>query len=257
MTLKLYKYVSMPVAKLILEGSKIGFTKPKYFNDPFDQPAAIPAPAGNAFEALFANVGAQGKSYIWGENTAILSLTRTATSPLMWAHYSDSHRGAVIEFDAAAAGLTDHGTNMIPAQFGSVIYVRGFNTSPYQSSFGVGITVGETHQFVLEHYEKWQRLFLTKPLDWAYEEEVRVVKCVKGVSGVNCATDSGVFSVFKPAAGGEVHAFHLPPGAITGVTVGVRATESHLAALKGMAPDLTYTRAKLQASAYAVVLQPA
>lgn len=69
MTLKLYKYVSMPVAKLILEGSKIGFTKPKYFNDPFDQPAAIPVPTPNLAASLFAKLAADAKSHAWSENT--------------------------------------------------------------------------------------------------------------------------------------------------------------------------------------------
>jgi len=171
----------------------------------------------------------------------------------MWAHYADSHRGAVIELDAVAAGFTDPGSNMVPAHFGSVIYVRRFNSGPYLSEFKVGVTVGETHHFVLEHYEKWQRMFLTKPLDWAYEEEVRAVKCVKGVDGADCTTVSGTFTVIQPGAN-PVHAFHMPAAAITGVTVGLRATDEDLAALKAIRPDLKYTGAKLDAPSYAVIL---
>jgi hypothetical protein len=58
--LKLYKYVSMGAAKALLESSTIGFSKPMYFNDPFDQPKAIPVPTSNFPDALFAGIGAQG-----------------------------------------------------------------------------------------------------------------------------------------------------------------------------------------------------
>lgn len=173
----------------------------------------------------------------------------------MWAHYAQSHRGAVIEIDAAAAGMTDANTNMIPAHFGSVVYVSRFNAAPYQSKLtGVSVAVGATHNFVLDHYEKWQRLFLTKPLDWAYEEEVRVVKCVKGVKGQAVETESGVFSVFPGNDGTEVHAFHIPPEAITGVTVGLRASAKDLAELKALHPGIAFTKARLLGSAYAISL---
>src|SRR5260221_10129254 len=98
--MKLHKYVSMQTAKCILKSNTIGFSRPEYFNDPFDVPVAIPVATDNILEGLFANIGAQGKSFIWRKNTAILSLTRTPTSPLMWAHYANAHRGVVISFDA-------------------------------------------------------------------------------------------------------------------------------------------------------------
>lgn len=252
---KLYKYVPMAVAKMILEGSKVGFTKPKYFNDPFDRPAAIPVPTDDPAKKVLASIGAWAKGEMWADNSAILSMTRTAVNPLMWAHYGDSHRGAAIELDVAAAGLADHETNLIPAHFGSVIYVRRFNDGPYLSpEFKVGVVVGETHHFVLEHYEKWQRLFLTKPIDWAYEEEVRVVKCVKGVKGESVETKSGIFTVLPNGKGGEVHALHIPKAAITGVTLGLRATKQDHAELAKLRPDLTYTRAALDGAAYAMVV---
>lgn len=44
----LYKYVSMDVAKVILQTSTLGFTRPSDFNDPFDEPVAIPASTKDA-----------------------------------------------------------------------------------------------------------------------------------------------------------------------------------------------------------------
>ena len=155
------------------------------------------------------------KSTIWETNCAVLSLTRSAANALMWAHYADSHRGVVLEIDAVAAGFADLATNFIPAHFRSVIYTKRFNDGPYLSKFEGGVTVGQTHHFVLEHYEKWQRLFLTKPLDWAYEEEVRVVKCVHGVVSVD------------QVGGAPLYRFDVPPQAITALIGGVRATKQY------------------------------
>ena len=96
----------------------------------------------------------------------------------MWAHYADKHKGAVIEIDAREAGLT--GTDLlIPVQFGSVVYMkrpnpdvalaRGFDALRSQA-----VSSGE-NRFEIGNYEGLQRLFLTKPMPWSYEEEVRAV----------------------------------------------------------------------------------
>ena len=165
----LYKYTSLETVRRILEFARIGFSRPGFFNDPFDKPIATPVQTHNPISEIFANVAAQVKSTVWEQNTAILSLTRSPKNALMWAHYADNHRGAVLEIDASAAGFTDEKTNMIPAQFGSVVYSRSRQIGPYSSTFQESVNVGATHCFVLDHYEKWQRLFLTKPLDWAYD----------------------------------------------------------------------------------------
>jgi DUF2971 family protein len=103
-----------------------------------------------------------GKNYIWTENTGILSLTRTPTNPLMWAHYAEKHQGMVIGIDAVAAGLTDEKANLIPAQYGSVIYVSRRQDQPFIGKPQTSLTVGSTYHFPHDHYEKLQRLL---PLD--------------------------------------------------------------------------------------------
>jgi Protein of unknown function (DUF2971) len=249
--MKLYKYVSMNTAVQIVRSNTIGFSRPEYFNDPFDGPFAIPVPTSNVIEGLFAQIGAQGKSIILSKNTAILSMTRTPTSPLMWAHYADSHSGAVIGIDASVAGFLDVASNMIPAHYGSVVYSRQRNGGPYHSAFSEPVTVGATYHFVLSHYEKWQRLFLTKPMDWAYEEEVRVVKCIRGLSGEVCQNKSGLFSIIT-INGRELHAFHLPERSITEVYIGVRAPSDQVANMRMHRPDLAVYRCGVNPHAYAI-----
>jgi hypothetical protein len=102
----LYKYVSFEAGKAILGRNSIGFSQPKCFNDPFDLPTYPPEPAPNPVESLFSDVRTWVKNHIWAENTGILSLTRTPTNPLMWAHYADKHQGVVVGLDVVGAGLT-------------------------------------------------------------------------------------------------------------------------------------------------------
>ena len=191
----LYKYMTLETAQKVLVTNKIRFSRASFFNDPFDTPVATPVPTENPIDGMFADIGAQGKSNVWEQNTALLALTRTANNALMWAHYADSHGGAVLAIDTAIAGFLDVDTNMIPAHFGSVVYSRHRPSGPYGSKFETAVQVGKTHQFMLNHYEKWQRLFLIKPLEWAYEEEVRVAKCIEGLKPGNSVNKSGSWSV--------------------------------------------------------------
>lgn len=63
---------------------------------------------------------------------------------------------------------------------------------------------------------------------------------------------SGTFTVVPREDGGELHAFHVPPDAIVGMTIGLRATKKDLAGLKALGPDIRYGRATLDEPIYAV-----
>ncbi len=242
----LYKYTSLDAARQILASAQIGFSRPGFFNDPFDKPVATPEPSKDPITGVFAHVRAEAKSIIWEENTAILSLTRSPTNPLRWAHYSDGHRGAVLEINAHDAGFTNVESNMIPAQFGSVIYSRNRPTGPYYSTFNEGVEVGGTHHFVSSHYEKWQRLFLTKPLEWAYEEEVRVAKCLKGPdSHGSSSNESGNCNVIEFDYR-LLYCFEFPRHAITKAFVGVRADKSVVTELSNDYPEILVCPVKLE-----------
>jgi hypothetical protein len=140
----LYKYVSFEVGSKILECSSVRFTQAKFFNDPFDLPTYPESKGDNPVEGIFAKLHTMAKQFIWADNTGILALTRTPTNPLMWAHYADNHRGLVIGIDAEAAGFAEEKNNLIPAQYGSVIYVSKSQDQPFvskpQSALGVGTT---------------------------------------------------------------------------------------------------------------------
>ncbi|GLS32027.1 Protein of unknown function [Mesorhizobium albiziae] len=255
----LYKYVPFERGRQILEGSAVSFTRREFFNDPFDFPAYPQEPQGDPVSGFFANVRAWAKAQTWAEHTGILSLTRTAANPLMWSHYADQHRGLVIGIDAVAAGLTEESRNLIPAQYGSVIYVSRRLAAPFITPPETGIAVGSTYHFPHDHYEKLQRLFLHKPLCWSYEEEVRVVKCLKGVEAEPNGTPSGSFEIIRHD-GRATCCYRVPPSAIQELYVGLRAAPEAANVLvdgaKARLPGLAVHDSFLETGSFSIGFKP-
>ncbi|PDS54539.1 hypothetical protein CO663_34725 [Rhizobium anhuiense] len=218
----LYKYMPFTIGESVVRNNTILFSQPRHFNDPFDMPAYPDEATADPLSAIFAGLRTMVKNQAWADNSGILSLTRTPVNALMWAHYAEQHHGIVIGIDVATACLTDETSNFIPAQFGSVIYASRRETSDFATRPSTGIAVGATHHFPVDHYEKLQRVFLRKPLYWAYEEEVRVVKCLKGISGALAATPSGSFELSSTSAR-DLHLYKLPEGSIRELYIGIRA----------------------------------
>lgn len=223
-----YKYVPYESGVKIIDGNSIGFSHPHDFNDPFELTAGYPYSSLGAVTGIFEDVANWGKTHIWSHNSAILSLTRSPLNPLMWSHYANSHTGFVIGFDAAAAGFTSVETNLVPVQFGSIIYAATMPRSDFLSAFKEPLQVGGTFHFVHDHLEKFQRVFLHKSSVWSYEEEVRIVKCVKGVHDSR-QLPSGEFDVLN--LGDEnnrrlLYLLKLPQGSIKEVYLGLRNPSS-------------------------------
>jgi Protein of unknown function (DUF2971) len=255
----LYKYLSFTAGRATLRNSQVCFMQPKYFNDPFDKPRYPREPGANSPSDLFGPMRVLGKEFIWGENTGILSLTRTPTNPLMWAHYAEMHKGIVIGIDTIAAGFTKEESNLIPAQYGSVIYVSRRPMQQFISKAQAPLAVGATHHFPSDHYEKLQRIFLHKPICWSYEEEVRVLKCLNGLSESGGVTESGEFKIVS--TGDRVlHLFSLPKKAIKEVYFGLRtdndASDNLYYEIKELLPDLSVFECQLDDSALTVGYVP-
>lgn len=253
----LYKYASYNDGRKILESSSVLFTQPKFFNDPFDLPSYPEEKnSANPAERIFGRLRTMAKNTVWTENTGILSLTRTPTNPLMWAHYADKHRGMVIGIDVVAAGLTDENANLIPAQYGSVIYVSRRQDQPFIGKPERGLAVGSTYHFPHDHYEKLQRLFLHKPLCWSYEEEVRVVKCLKDIRNDAPDTPSGHFEVGTVNADQDLYFYSLPQGSIAEVYFGfgmdIFVSDSLLYDVKRCRPELKVFECHLNSTTLSV-----
>lgn len=228
-----YKYCE-PDRIDVLENGMIRFTQPADFNDPFE---ASPSFSGNRPDldgALLAQYlkdaepctpqvplqrladGAQNivclrrrfaldYSAKLSEHFVALCLSRSRSNLLMWAHYTDCHRGFVIGFDTDSeffkrgvfGGLRD------------VKYTKIRARAPEKD-------IRYATQEELDSYNS--SLFFTKSDDWAYEDELRIVRhpqdadCVPG----------------KPN-GWDICLFRFPLEAVREIIVGTPMTEDNLA----------------------------
>lgn len=217
----LYKYVTHEAGMKILQNGSLGFTQPCHFNDPFEVEAAYPHVDGNPFEALQRKIQNWAKKDILKRNTGILSLTRQPLNPLMWAHYGNEHKGMVIGIDASIPEFTCERTNLVPIQFGSVIYTNKKPDHQFLSYSNSPFKLDATFHFPQNQFERLQRMFLHKAACWSYEEEVRVVKCIKGAEHGG-AIESGRFSRID-VNGRPLYLLNLPKGVIREVYIGLRS----------------------------------
>ena len=88
------------------------------------------------------------------DSFGILSLSRSHSSLLMWAHYASEYTGYVIGFDEVKLfpNQVDHRGNSIK-----------------QSK----VTYSENRKFIEFKEDCWQELLCQKPIEWAYEQEER------------------------------------------------------------------------------------
>jgi hypothetical protein len=234
----LYKYV--PAARLdILTAGSVRFTQPRALNDPFEGAPLIDLGSDLAealsmidhdaqefwngrdpeekteenrkqFEAQVEELkldarkqmapAATGLGLMDRLNDAlgILSLSRTPSSLLLWSHYADSHRGFVIGFDENN-------------EFFRQKNYAGFSTFPRLVNY-----TSQRSLTSLSDPNYYERLLCEKPVEWAYEEEVRVFRTL----GENTVTE------FQDAAGFPIHLVKFPLECVNTIFVGAQASES-------------------------------
>lgn len=100
-------------------------------------------------------------------NFSVLSLSATLASHLMWAHYSDDHRGFVLEYDFSRLSYFDLRRRLcFPVFYTHKIrdatrYLAKTDMRDYNNLFG-------------------QLMCLVKNAEWAYEREWRIVHAIGG-----------------------------------------------------------------------------
>lgn len=129
----------------------------------------------------------------------ILCLTETKNNLLMWSHYTDSHRGFLIEFDPDHSFFNKpHKDQQI--DFGSLVKVDYPKTD-------------NRPKFVMEDNASIRSVFTTKSECWTYEQEWRIFQRLD-----QCPQP------FENN-GEKIHLFDLPPESITGIVIGCRMNE--------------------------------
>ncbi len=209
----LYKYVGIDGLRRILDGS-IRFTQPSAFNDPFELLPEIIVPndaperqISVSFDILAARRAApdseleaipegcrsndaMSRDIVQQLNqlVGVLSLSRVRDSLLMWSHYADQYAGAVVEFD----GSHEFFTGQIDIDYRPTRPRRHVNT--YLT--GAPIPVAE---------------LCAKSDQWAYEQEVRIVRAI-----ADCQPTGHVLRSFP------IFVQPIPAGAIKSVILGER-----------------------------------
>jgi hypothetical protein len=176
----IYKYTTIESAILILNSSKLKFSKPSDFNDPFDcnltintnntaeeidnhiellrkknnltdEKIKLVKSKFHNSEELFKITNNSIKQV--KEEFGITCFSKNEKNLIMWAHYCDKHKGICMKFDI----LADPDFFMIPFQ---VLYKNEYPNFNYiRNRDGLA-------KFLVE----------TKSKDWEYEQEIRVMK---------------------------------------------------------------------------------
>jgi len=124
----------------------------------------------------------------------VICFSHSENQPLMWAHYADSHRGAMIVFDPKSASLTRKAKPRGRMGFLSdVNYCATRPTINYQT---------------LTDIDLFQTYTLTKSEEWAYEKECRLVL---ELAEADSAIKNGA---------SEIHLLSIEPAAVRSIVFG-------------------------------------
>lgn len=130
-------------------------------------------------------------------DTGILCLSRTQSNLLMWAHYADSYKGFVIGFDRYHPFLNQRNLKGAEVPPRPVVY----------SSTRLEMHDGKKDGFV--------RLYCSKSLDWAYEQEER---CFMSFMDLTKATKLDDYDV-------PIVLYDIPRDAIKEIYIGARTSD--------------------------------
>jgi hypothetical protein len=185
-SMTVYKYMKPEIGELFLNNWSVAFSRPAYFNDPFDcHPGFVLQTEEEKAEKIEKMVRARSVSgfdederrhrsyaeyYVnWEERDSlaqyrdlithglfyVTSFTRTQKNVLMWSHYAKEHSGVLVGFC--------ENSELLKGRVRPVVYS---DERPRVQLFGneVGIIA-----------DAEMRSIFVKGLDWAYEQESRVV----------------------------------------------------------------------------------
>jgi hypothetical protein len=186
----LYKYVTLARIDVLKRGM-IRFTQPAALNDPFETNPNWAEYAKQLFDSMtemavkaFGPLGHLAKSNfsmagrrelirqklakmrrMWGDDVAILCMSKIKNNLLMWAHYADEHRGFVIGFDGGHPFFNRPDATPM----GELRAVDYFTDRWVMPSGGLISLQGEDRQAALVSF------FFRKSKEWKYEKEVRLI----------------------------------------------------------------------------------
>jgi hypothetical protein len=209
-----YKFLP-PSRSTYLDDQLLRFSQPRALNDPFE---AANFQLGQLNEQFISSVNQAVEKDVemelrsagelknltnefidqFGEKVGVLSLSERWNSSLMWSHYTDRHRGYCVGFHR------DH-------SFFTCVTPQKSNLTP--------VTYGSSRiEFADELKGLGTRMLFYKSIEWAYEEESRVVFYWTRVGPMNFIDGKAEFP-----AGVPVRLIAVPHDAICELIVGMNA----------------------------------
>lgn len=132
------------------------------------------------------------------KSVGVLCLSGSGKHPLMWSHYADNHHGALLEFDERHATFNRKRT--VEDDMGSLRRVWYSDTRPHITSERLD--------------DIFPLLALTKALEWAYEQEFRMLWPLSQADNKINVGD------------GSIYLIDVPPSALRSITIGCKALPS-------------------------------
>lgn len=168
-----YKYMSHKAAISFIENPMLRVTPSWTLNDPFE------CKLSNSTCVKLNSIDGHTERSLAVENFmklhGIVSLTETPDNLLMWSHYAEEHKGAVVEFvidetDPFDLFMLGGYRRFSDAKFSKVNYRKRRN---YPFSVGT-----DSFESIRDHY------YLTKSDEWIYEREQRFILPINELSHV-------------------------------------------------------------------------
>jgi hypothetical protein len=211
---RVYKYVTSDRAD-ILEFGRIRFTQAAALNDPFEiypcferfeqqlkeRAQRIAASVRDNHTPIQNTVGDMAINKLVKKNYPLLSLTKNRNNLLMWAHYTDCHRGFVIGFDDTHPFFNQP----MPRSMTSLYKVR------YADERFVVPSLEECVD------EVFYRILTTKSIHWSYEEELRMF----------AKPEAAVDRKRRDARGQRILLYDLPADCIKEIIFGYHMSSEH------------------------------
>lgn len=238
----LYKYMKVEHAKKMLEDKTIQMSRLSSFNDPFEGRACLTYDPADETRYICSRENVLLNFH--DQEAFAFCLTRSPLNPVMWSHYADQHKGVVMGIEVNIPFFTSADECVLPVQHGSIIYTK---TKPFHDYPMPGTEVADLacpQRYEPENLERLQRLFLYKSSDWAYEEEVRVIKHKKRLllnvlphsSGPDTETDA--YDPLKVVV-------RIPDLSICEIYLGCRTEDSVAGELEELAPAVPLKRCRI------------
>jgi Protein of unknown function (DUF2971) len=228
----LYKYISAARFKKLWSDEKIRFTQLNQLNDPYENRVLDPNVDLNManFSQFITDNNWLNNAFLSGDlltiqnhykkiqmeidnRFGILALSRNPLNLLMWSHYADEHKGVVIGIDVSDPIFYELGVMINPKE-GNIVYssikprnlklIKSIHREPHEEGAGYKLIIESADSIDID------LIFLYKAFDWAYEEEVRVVR--------DFSINQGTLAEKTD----DVRLFSLPKSVIKEVIFGVR-----------------------------------